>query len=421
MRNANLTSIVVLLAAITAAPVAMGSTITDEVFNIEREEGALSMKLYQPLRRLGLDLLASGRTEDAIDTFRRMQHLVHRTDGVYSPHQIDSVELLIRGYQRLKDARNLEVQHRFIYDVADRNFDDNHPRMIEAHTRLGTWYRNTARYDDALAFYANAREGLAPDDTYNQVKVLRAEALTLYLAGRCCASARLAEVERMVREGDGFDFEERKRAAFDLADMLMIERDLEAADDAYRTADSLPGRPREAALLGARSPREVLSAIRRSTMRFSPAREVIEMPDQDNTLFGSAAPAPLPPAIGEPVPVCSSTVQNVLRRSKYDVLDEYFLDVDLTIDEKGRARNIETDGNVPVALARYVRLVLTESRYRPGLSGGKIAPTSKVSFRQTFSTDGTSFVGGGLADWNRMMTSQACKLAEYGAMTASAD
>lgn len=405
------TAIVVLIAAFLTVPAHAGSKggLLKAIERIESEEGALSVQLYQPLQELGLTLLESGEHELAIDTFRRMQHIVHQAYGVHAPEQFKSVELLIDTYTRMGQFQDVDTQEHFMYDIAERAFEPGDPGMVRAQARLARWYRNTSRFRDALELYETALEAVPQDDAELRVVLLRAEALTLYLAGKCCASKRLSEVATIISESDQFDFQEKRQAAIDYADMLMVER-ADGARDAYSSALALTGKALDAAMLGLRRPHSMANAIMDATMTFAPARQIIEMPRDSHSLFAKVNP--LPVAIGNPVPVCSTTVENMLRTVNISNLDEYFIDVDVEIDDRGRARRIETAGNAPVGLNRYVRSVLEETRYRPGADIDGIASTSRISFRQTFSADNGVALTNDMNGWNALLTQQTCGLIE---------
>ncbi|MDZ7684430.1 MAG: hypothetical protein U5O39_05015 [Gammaproteobacteria bacterium] len=417
-RNATFKITLLIIAAFLTAPAGAGSKgrLVDAVMKIEREEGALSMELYDPLQELGLTLLDNGEHELALDTFRRMQHLVHRHRGVYAPDQIESLELIIKTYRAMQDHRHLEIQHRFIYRVAEANFEANDPRMHEARSRLARWYRNTARFEKASTCMTHRCHSSPTRISRTRIALLRAEALTLYLAGRCCASENLSAVATLVGKSNRYDFEERKRAMLDYADMLMMERSFEAAPETYAKASAMPGRAFDTAMLGLRHPRAVRDAIIQGTMSFSTAREIIELPREESNLFATANP--LPASIGNPVPVCSTTVRELLRSGNPAQLEKYFIDVNVEIDERGRPREIETDGNAPVGLNRYVRSVLAETRYRPRTTEKGRTTATRISFRQTFSPERPVPMTDDIRGWSALMTSQTCQLVERAGLDA---
>lgn len=412
-----------LVAAFLTVPALAGSKsgLFEAIHSIESEEGALSMKLYQPLQELGLQLLASGDYENALDTFRRMQHLLHRSYGVHAPEQIESIDLIIRSYAGLGDYQEIDRQQHFAYDIARRAFAEDDLRMLQAQARLARWYRNTARYDEALALYEAATEALPEDDLKRRAAVLRAEALTYYLAGKCCASEKLAQIATLAESSDQFDFQEKREAALNYADMLMMERAHRDAPGAYAVALDLAGQAIDATMLGLRHPRAVTNAIVNATMAFSPARTIIDIPNEGASLFANSNP--LPASIGNPVPICSATVEEVLRSASSTNLEGYFIDVDVEIDDRGRARSIETAGNAPASLSRYVKSVLAETRYRPGTNEQGLASRSRLSFRQTFSVDDRVEMTDDLSGWNALLTKQTCQMVEkhgFNVMNASA-
>ena len=424
MRRNDLKLILIVVAAFLTVPAQAGAKggLIEAIFEIEREEGAHSTELYQPLQELGMTLLENGEHELALDTFRRMQHIIHRSYGVYAPEQLETVDLITTTYARMGEFEEVDTQQHFSFAIAERAFEPGDIRMAQANAKLARWYRNTARFDQALDLYHQALGILDDSRVKFRVAMLRGEALTLYLSGRCCASDKLAEASAIAQASSAFDFQEKRQAALDLADMLMVEKAYEAAPPAYALVRQLSNEALGAAMLGVRHPRAISNAIVDATMAFSGRRKVIDLPSEGTQLF--ARTTRLPASIGNPVPVCSATVEEVLRSASIERLGEYFIDVDVEIDANGRPRNIETDGNAPVSLNRYVRAVLQQTRYRPQTTEDGERSAAKLSFRQTFSPDDGVELVDSMNGWNALLTKQACQTVQqhgFTVMNAAAD
>ncbi len=114
----------------------------------------------------------------------------------------------------------------------------------------------------------------------------------------------------------------------------------------------------------------------------------------------------MPVAIGKPVVICSAMVDNLAVDP--DRLPHFYMDVDVTVNESGRPREIDVESNAPARLVRYVKAVLQQSRYRPRIAEAGNLVESNLSFRQTFPLDGSAAASNGLIAWNTVMVSQAC-------------
>ncbi len=397
-------------------PAAANRALLEAVKRAEATSGKTSTELYFALRDLGRDQLEHADHAAALDTFRRMQHLVHRTSGVYSPLQKESVISIIDAYRGLGDIPQIETQQHFLFDVAQRAYTTNAPQMHEARIRLANWYRLSARHGKALDLYGQVLDNIEPTDgnVGLVVELLRAEALSLHVSGRCCASRSLKRAKEIVENHPDFDLQERRRIALDQADALLLERRTGDAKYAYATILSNDIAV-SASWLGMRRSNDVVMAIRKITMPFNPSAEVRTMPRQaGGWQFSSSTEAPLPSAIGQPVPICSSTVKDALVGTNREQLASLYLDIDISLDAAGRPREISLEGNAPIRLNRYLRAVLQESTYRPEVTGNGFSERSNVSFRQTFAADSQGQPTSSLASWNQVLTRQACERYDLG-------
>lgn len=420
--------------AILVANTAEGDEVRDlerEIKGIEETEGLLSPGLYAPLLRLGRDYQTAGQYERAIDIFRRMQNLVHQHDGVYSPLQTESVEFLIRTFIAAGQLEDADTQHLFLYGVAERNYEVHDVQMNVARLRLANWYRSTSRFRQALTLYEDARPIITTNgDNLELVKLLRSEALTLYLAGRCCASRKLEVATEIAATDSNFDPQDKARVALEYADMLQLERQRMEAQSRYLAVQSVNAlkedmsRPR---YLGVPNSRSVIEAIRKLGNAFVPSRSIMYVKPQPEggdwlATLGIEKKEPLPVTIGKPVPMCSATIEDFISPKDRNSLAEYYADVTLQVDVKGRPHNITMDGNTPARLVRYLRAVLEESRYSPAIGSDGEVIEGNLVFRQTFAIEPSPSLPDNLSGWNALLTSQTCARAEQiGATSVAAN
>ena len=75
------------------------------------------------------------------------------------------------------------------------------------------------------------------------------------------------------------------------------------------------------------------------------------------------------------------------RADSADELEQYFVDVDFTVNRQGRVLNVSLlDSNAPRKLQRYVTNTLRYSRYRPIIQDGEAVKADNIKLRQTFTS-----------------------------------
>ncbi|XOV89957.1 MAG: hypothetical protein ACFHX7_08725 [Pseudomonadota bacterium] len=404
------------VALFISVPAAANRALIESVRQAETAAGDHPDQLYLALRALGHDQLDQADYTAALGTFRRMQHLVHRTDGVYSPLQRESVVSIIDAYRGLGDIPQIEIQQHFLFDVASRAYPVDAPQMHEARIRLANWYRQSARHGKAIILYDEVLDRVMPnnDNLGLMVGLHKAKALSLHVSGRCCASDSLKNARDLIESHTDFDLQERRRITLEHADALLLERRTADARVAYATAFN-EDEVLDAAWLGMRRAQDVVTAIRKTTLPYNARAEVRTLPrSTSGWQFSNSNEPPLPSAIGQPVPICSSTVEDALVGANRERLASFYLDIDISLDATGRPSQISLEGNTPIRLNRYLRAVLQESTYRPRFAANDFSEQSKLSFRQTFVADDTPDISNGPEGWNQVLTQQVCERYDLG-------
>jgi hypothetical protein len=373
--------------------------------------GLSHAELYAPLEQLGLALQRDGEHAEAIDSFRLMQSLVHRELGVYSPQQAQSIQHLIRSQIAQRDYMAADLQQKFLYSIMTRGHEVTAPEMFAARRRLADWYRNTYRYDEALQLYGESRRylSLQDDKTLAQTSLFLAEAETLYLSSRCCASAALEQaIEHVTVVTDDAS---RRRLRLDYADALMLESDTQAALPVYSQVVSAS----KPLLLGLRNAKEIEEVRKESRPGYNPAMEVFR-PQSRESGWVSHKNQQLPATVGSPVTLCAAELATIYDKNDFA---SYVLDVEVYVDESGRAQQVNVHGNAPSLLRRYVSAVAKKSRYRPGFSAEGIAEPATVVFQQTFPSDNEQALSDDLSGWSSLLARRTCALIDRRILTAS--
>lgn len=386
----------------TQAPAAAMETL-DTIAAIEGEAGNHAAALYPALRQLGLELQTKGEHVAALTPFRRMQSLVHRELGVDSPMQADSIEQMIRSYVAIGDLRSADQQHEFLYTLLKTAYPADSEQLLAARWRLATWYRSSFRYSQALTLYAQSRDQLDNNKPELQ-RLLRAEALTLFLAGHCCAAKKLQQATGLVEQIQSPAFtnlEHSQQLHLDYADALMLDQNPRAAKHAYQKL----GKTQAATLLGLNSARAVKLAEHQARPGYDPHAQIITGRQLGRDWIAATRIEPMPNTIGEPVALCTAALASDYSRQQFA---EYFVDIKINLDNKGRIEDLWLQGNAPSYLVRYLKTVLENSRYRPAISSTGDMLADSISFRQTFNSGDAQPLKDDINGWSSLLTRRTC-------------
>lgn len=352
----------------------------------EESHGIYALELYEPLRQLGQLQLAADRPDAAIESFRRMQHLMHRNHGVHTEKQIESIDYLIRGYGESGDFLALDRQQHFRFDIAARFYKDPATELIAARLQMADWYRNSGRFTQAMDYYDQATQG-EPLPIDVQVRVLRSQALTLYLSGRCCASDRLHEALELIANSNGHHLDTSALLA-DYIDMTALENQQPETLRAHE----------QARIVGFRNNRDVLRLM-------SGSNDIDPRTDLYFDFGERETNAPAIPTVGYPVAMCGSTFEQLVTRDR-----EISVDVKLTVSKSGRPGAIQIEGDAPNRLKNYLRQSLRVAKYQAATDEHGSLINAELSFRQTFAELATGISSrANVSQWNHLMVARTCQ------------
>ncbi|MBT4160329.1 MAG: hypothetical protein HOE54_03415, partial [Gammaproteobacteria bacterium] len=120
-------------------------TTRDSIESLARERGPFSQDLFEPLMQLARLQLEFGTTEDAIDSLQRAQNVAHRNEGVYTPRQLQIVELMTDLALQAEEYDDANRQQKFAFFVTRHAYEDSHPDVFNAFSELADWYMNTGQ------------------------------------------------------------------------------------------------------------------------------------------------------------------------------------------------------------------------------------------------------------------------------------
>ncbi len=123
---------------------------------IERDGGIYDARLVTPINRAGRLLQQRGKHEQAIELFRRSQHISHRADGVFSTDQVAALELMTRSYLTTGDLDAANATQNFRFKVDVHRFGRGSILTVPSGVALARFKTNLRLYDDARKLYEEA-------------------------------------------------------------------------------------------------------------------------------------------------------------------------------------------------------------------------------------------------------------------------
>jgi tetratricopeptide (TPR) repeat protein len=374
----------------------------------ESHRGQYSPSISGSLTELGDLYLLMEEYSDALETFRRAQHIMHRADGVYTLDQLKVLDSMTHAGLFLQQAQLADQQQRFAFRVSERNYAPGDERLNAAMFKLGNWFRQTAQYKDALTTFESLKDAILQnghDNDSQLVDALRAIASIRLLQESCCTDEVLQQVVDVVAENPGSDLEDKIQAMTELADAVLAQRQTKRAKNLYESAWLLSNQH----TIGAKRPdlfsqpkrlgivhkedlidayQEVVSAT------LDPgARRVYYVGDGDSRQgsgtsmsFGGAPEKPSHSLIGNPLPVCYPQVLDLSKGQDISDIAGYYVELDFTVNDAGRVSEVDiVQTNAPGKLGRFVRNLLRKTLFRPRVVDGSTVATRHIKVRQTFS------------------------------------
>ncbi len=368
---------------------------------IERREGGNASQLPSVLSNLGMLYYDDSNYDLATNAFRRAQHITHRADGVYTLKQLEFIDWITLIDLKTRKTKDADKQQRFYYTINAREYGEDDPRMLPAIHKMADWFRRSGQLKDALATYEKALYVIDKHELNDLEKLqpLRGISSVTYLKGACCAEEELDAALKIVTKDPDSDHVDELDALVHLADMHMIRKRREKAQQYYRQAWNRLGAENPLThdlfstpeLLGVSRIEDVYNAYYQTVEGRQQINETIyRAPKQKggnfSFAFGGKPKVPSALVIGEPLSLCHSRALELARTSDSDDLEQYFVDVDFTVTREGGVLNVSlVDSNAPRRLQRYVTNTLRNSRYRPTLRDGETVDTNNIKLRQTFS------------------------------------
>ena len=394
------------------------------IARISRKSGDFSADLFEPLLGLGRAYAAIGNVEQAHDTFDRAQHITHRNEGVYSPKQLEILEIKTRLALQSSEPLEADRLQRFLFFINRHNFENL--EVLPAYLDIAKWYMETGQYLRARKVLEEAvaiiHESAGVYDL-TLLEPLQLIARSRRLQGICCTEKFLFKVLDIIENNDNVPQDIQAAAYAELADAYTVSGKSKDAAKFYSLASltantTVSQEPRMIAMSrqldGTRRHNTQmfrlernLFAGRRSLRRMS-VQEQLEaayqppqrfvLPLNENTygvkIRDARAPTdtsePVLKMVGNPFQFIFKQLETILPGSLRNEanLANISIALEFTVTGTGGIRDIEvTKSNAPVKLDRLMKEVLRKTRFRPALVDGQPVITHNVTLEQSFASN----------------------------------
>lgn len=386
------------------------------ISRLEAERGPFAASLVAPLMALADWQMSTGQLAEATESLRRAQNIIHRSQGVHSPAQLEALAQLTKVALALHDWRAANQQQEFAFFTLERHYGPAAPETFTAQLDLANWYLRTGQPLRASRLLAEARDAASARDQRFAIAMLEERARRMQ--GACCNARRLeealAEAEAEAQTGDA---DALAALHLTLADSLLLGRQPEEAQAHYAraaaaspAAGSAPPSPISAkrALEAPRT--EVMTLRPRPSFmgtrleRVSPREQLQDWTqpprwfilDGDQTHLGFTAQdlrdrAPADPAsrllVGRPLMFNRAQLDQLLPPSlkSPEALAGLAVELSFTVTREGRLEDIEVvESNAPKRIERLLVTALRKASYRPRLVDGAPSRTEDVRLAQRF-------------------------------------
>ena len=129
--------------------------------------------LVIPLALLGDSLLLQQKYDAALDMYDRAQHIARVSYGLFDTRQLAVVYREADAYRKLGDLESSSRREEYAFEVMNRNFDANDPKLLPGLQRLGDFYLATYNYLSARSLYQRALRIHTQNNTNDSLEAIR--------------------------------------------------------------------------------------------------------------------------------------------------------------------------------------------------------------------------------------------------------
>lgn len=334
--------------------------------HMERTTNPFSKSLINGLMAKGLTQIAMGKHEEAEDSFRRVQHIMHRQDGVYAAEQIPVIDWLTKTSLKRGSLTAADREQRFSLRVSEKVYGAESVELLPVLSRLGAYFASRGSTISVLAemdlrlqrdmlfkssvdSYLRAVAIIEQNFGENDLRLVQplrglANARMLQITNRKYAEEALVRSLSIVEANPDSDLTDRAQALVDLGDLYTITSDQRASAIYLRAWDLLQASAESQSLANA-----FFETPLRLFPRETPILYLNRRPDATER--------------GEPL----------------------FVELGYNVNTMGKVTGVKVlEKNVPNEQVRLLRHNLKSARYRPRILDAEIQDTEGLSLYQSY-------------------------------------
>lgn len=116
------------------------SQYTNQVLQLEIENGAYNNDLSEALTGLGLAYSAAGNHQEALDVYTRALHINRVNEGLQNINQLPILERVIQANTALGDYKSLADNYSYLLWIYGRNYDNGDPALVPVLQKIANWH-----------------------------------------------------------------------------------------------------------------------------------------------------------------------------------------------------------------------------------------------------------------------------------------
>ncbi len=319
----------------------------------------------------GITQLNLNDFEQAEESFRRAQHIAHRTSGVYTPNQLEIIHYLTRLKLSQGKYMDADQEQEFNLRISEQAYGKDSEEIVPVLLNLGAYFASRGDmlplnsspdfryYRDSLfrqsfSLYNRSIDIIEANHGVSDLRLVQplrglARARLLQNTNRGASEDALERALSIVEGNPDTDVPDRVMAMIHLADMYTITGDVRAKKIYIRAWDAMQLDETQARL----------------------SAEIFGTPTR---LYPEAA-----------------GILYLARRpdAALDGAVELYIDVAYSIRADGKVNDIRMiDKNVPNSQVRFMRSQLAATRFRPRIMDGELVPTKDLMIHQTYQVVG---------------------------------
>ncbi len=337
---------------------------------IEQSVGPFSEELVNGIMVKALTQMGLDEPAEAADTFRRAQHITHRTGGVYSKDQMIMLNYLTATSLRQGDPHAADVQQLFSLKVAEQAYGPESKAILPTLSRLGSYFASRGStipimapteirmlrdslFKHSITMYERALDIVAQNYGEGDIRLVphlrgMANARLLQVTSRHRAEDALRRSLEIIQNQPDATTIDKAQAHIDIGDLYIITSNINS-DEFYLKAWEM--------LQETERTRDIAQSLFGVPVRLYPRRSPVFYLDR------------MPDAA--------------------EGASELFVELEYNVNEKGRVRDIRVlEKNVPNENVRELRQTVRNLRYRPRIEEGQVVRTEGLRLHQLFKVYG---------------------------------